>query len=359
GSYQETDNGGKTCCSYCFGFIFTAGLTSLFLWLSLRPDKPKCSIKDLYIYYDDVHLSFSSNNNSSLATYRVPRFYQGHTLPLDNKAVSQAVLPNGSAMDLKTQVRFKIVFWKTKRYGIEVGADVEVNGDGVKAHKKGIKMEKSDSSARLRSYFPFEKKMSRLEAEGRAPSCWWRFGFWLIIIAGLIILIVWINLRPTGSDIPKCSIEYFYVPALNKTLNSRLNTTLNFMVRLANPNSEQGIYYDDVHLSFSSVTYVFIANYTVPRFYQGRKKKAKKWGQVVPLNNQTVLEAVLPNGLASFRINLKTQVRYKNSFWKTRRFGVVVGAEVGVNGDGVKANKKGIRLKKSDSSSSSSLRSYF
>ncbi|KAF3606775.1 hypothetical protein DY000_02049654 [Brassica cretica] len=111
----------------------------------------------LRIYYHNVHLSFSSNNNSSLATYRVPRFYQGHTLPLDNKAVSRAVLPNGSAvfwMDLKTQVRFKIVFWKTKRYGIEVGADVEVNGDGVKAHKKGIKMKKSDSSARLRSYFP-------------------------------------------------------------------------------------------------------------------------------------------------------------------------------------------------------------
>ena len=57
-------------------------------------------------------------------------------------------------MDLKTQVRFKIVFWKTKGYGIEVGADVEVNGDGVKAHKKGIKMKKSDSFARLRSYFP-------------------------------------------------------------------------------------------------------------------------------------------------------------------------------------------------------------
>lgn len=49
-------------------------------------------------------------------------------------------------MDLKTKVRFKIVFWKTKRYGIEGGADVEVNGDGVKAHKKEIKMKKSESS---------------------------------------------------------------------------------------------------------------------------------------------------------------------------------------------------------------------
>ncbi|CAH8309065.1 unnamed protein product [Eruca vesicaria subsp. sativa] len=202
--------------------------------------------------------------------------------------------------------------------------------------------------------------MSRFDAQRRADcrKCWWRFGFCLIITTGVIILLVWIELRPKGSDVPKCSIDYFYVPALNKTLNSRLNTTLNFMVRLDNPNSDHGIYYDDVHLSFSSVTYVFIANYTVPRFYQGRNKKAKKWGQVVPLNNQTVLEAVLPNGLASFRINLKTQVRYKNSFWKTRRFGVDVGAEVEVNGDGFKSNKKGIKMRKSDSSSSSSLRSY-
>ncbi|CAN6891493.1 unnamed protein product, partial [Brassica oleracea] len=53
---------------------------------------------NLGIYYDDVYLSFSSDNNSSLATYRVPRFYQGHTLPLDNQAVSRAVLPNGSAV---------------------------------------------------------------------------------------------------------------------------------------------------------------------------------------------------------------------------------------------------------------------
>ncbi|CAN6883187.1 unnamed protein product [Brassica oleracea] len=64
------------------------------VFVPTNPNAPS----NLYIYYDDVHLSFSSNNNSSLATYRVPRFYKGHTLPLDNKAVSQAVLPNGSAV---------------------------------------------------------------------------------------------------------------------------------------------------------------------------------------------------------------------------------------------------------------------
>ena len=95
-----------------------------------------------------------------------------------------------------------------------------------------------------------------------------------IFTAGLTSLFLWLSLRP---DKPKCSIEYFYVPALNKSLDShsRLNTTLNFMVRFANPNRDLGIYYDDVHLSFSN-TNSSVANYTVPRFYQGHKKKAKK-----------------------------------------------------------------------------------
>ncbi|KAG2306375.1 hypothetical protein Bca52824_026123 [Brassica carinata] len=102
-------------------------------------------------------------------------------------------------------------------------------------------------------------------------------------------------LRP---DKPKCSIEYFYVPALNKSVDShsRLNTTLNFMVRFANPNRDLGIYYDDVHLSVSNNNNSSVANYTVQRFYQGHKKKAKKPGRTLPLNNKTVSRAVLPNG---------------------------------------------------------------
>ncbi|KAJ4897749.1 Protein NDR1 [Raphanus sativus] len=179
--------------------------------------------------------------------------------------------------------------------------------------------------------------------------------FSFIFTAGLTSLFLWLSLRP---DKPKCSIEYFYLPALNKSLDShsRLNTTLNFMVRLSNPNKDQGIYYDDVHLSFSTNSSSLV-NYTVPRFYQGHKKKAKKWGQTVSLNNQTVLRAVLPNGSAFFRMDLKTRVRFKIVFWKTKRYGVEVGADVEVNADGGKAHKKGINMKKSDSSTR--LRSCF
>ncbi|EOA32482.1 hypothetical protein CARUB_v10015762mg [Capsella rubella] len=179
-------------------------------------------------------------------------------------------------------------------------------------------------------------------------SCFLKF----IFTAGLSCLFLWLCLR---SGRPKCSIQNFYVPALNKTLRSQDNTTLNFMVRCDNPNKVQGIYYDDVHLNFyttnttktNSSALVFVGNYTVPKFYQGHKKKAKKWGQVLPLNNQTVLRAVWPNGSAVFRLELKTRVSFRILLWKTTSFGFNRGADVEVNGDGVIAQKKGIKMKKS------------
>ncbi|CAA0383110.1 Protein NDR1 [Arabidopsis thaliana] len=191
------------------------------------------------------------------------------------------------------------------------------------------------------------------DTEGGRNCCTCCLSF--IFTAGLTSLFLWLSLR---ADKPKCSIQNFFIPALGKDPNSRDNTTLNFMVRCDNPNRDQGIYYDDVHLNFSTINttkinssaLVLVGNYTVPKFYQGHKKKAKKWGQVKPLNNQTVLRAVLPNGSAVFRLDLKTQVRFKIVFWKTKRYGVEVGADVEVNGDGVKAHKKGIKMKKSDSS---------
>ncbi|CAN8258639.1 unnamed protein product [Cochlearia groenlandica] len=180
---------------------------------------------------------------------------------------------------------------------------------------------------------------------GSKTCCSCCFSF--IFTAGLTSLFLWLSLR---ADKPKCTVEEFYVPALNKTsLNSKDNTTLTFMVRFANPNKDQGIYYDDVHLSLTNNN-TFVANYTVPRFYQGHKKKAKKYGFARSLNNMTVLNAV-------FRVDLETRVRFKILFWKTKRHRIEVGADVEVNEVGVKAYKKGIKLKKSGSCKR--LRNYF
>ncbi|KAK1360768.1 hypothetical protein POM88_045242 [Heracleum sosnowskyi] len=86
-----SDRANRSCCNFCCTFIFTSGLTALFLWLSLRPSNPTCSIQ----HFD---------------------------VPALNKTV-----------------RFKIMGFKTKRHRIMVWAQVDVNESGQKAKKKGIK----------------------------------------------------------------------------------------------------------------------------------------------------------------------------------------------------------------------------
>lgn len=171
------------CCRCCCSFIFTLGLTALFMWLSLRTDNPTCYIqyfylpglnttlknstnntlvielklengnKDKGIYYDAINLTFYDFPNKShlMGNYTIPGFYQGHkkkatrleTVDLNKTLLSKATYPNGTAkfrVDLATAVRFKIMAWKTKRHKLDVGSDVGVNDQGSKTYEKKIKL---------------------------------------------------------------------------------------------------------------------------------------------------------------------------------------------------------------------------
>ncbi|XP_015577079.3 protein NDR1-like [Ricinus communis] len=192
------DSGGG-CCRCCCSFIFTLGLTALFMWLSLRPSKPKCLLKKFYIpalnhsltprgntslifqlglentnkdkgvYYDPVNVTFfdSPKRNHTVGNFVIPEFYQGHkkkatkggeinltaSSAFDQDAVSRAV-SNGSAVirvDMATRVRYKIMAWKTKRYTITVGADINITDQGTIINpKKGIKLK--SSAAKIRKF---------------------------------------------------------------------------------------------------------------------------------------------------------------------------------------------------------------
>lgn len=180
------------CCRCCTSFIFTLGLTALFMWLSLRTSNPTCSIqsfevpalnlsqnstknttiyfllkldngnKDKGIHYDNISLTVTYRTNISLPLnasqpikkFDAPGFYQGHNKKAKKNqsfvpdgfnwtAATRAVSINGSTVfrvDLATRVRFKIIFWNTKRHKLSVGADVVVNKMGEKDKKKGIKL---------------------------------------------------------------------------------------------------------------------------------------------------------------------------------------------------------------------------
>ncbi|KAL1537742.1 protein NDR1-like [Salvia divinorum] len=192
---------GSGCCRCCCSFIITSGLTALFMWLSLRTSNPTCSVEGLYaaalnatdnsssarsnrtvyvdlklansmkdkgVHYANTTLTLSYRRNSSsdlidVGDYAVPEFHQGHKKSARRRVlVDVAGLPwaeardavsGGSAVGFRvrvaTRVKFKIMFWYTKRQRLEVAGDVQVDATGGKVNKKGVKL-KSAAEVRRR-----------------------------------------------------------------------------------------------------------------------------------------------------------------------------------------------------------------
>ncbi|XVF77626.1 hypothetical protein PTKIN_Ptkin14bG0061300 [Pterospermum kingtungense] len=164
-----------------------------------------------------------------------------------------------------------------------------------------------------------------------------------IFTLGLTALFMWLSLRTSN---PKCSIESFYLPSLNQTLNHTTDTTLNITIKLDNPNKDKGIKYDQLNVTVydSHNRSHVIGKVQIPRFYQGHKKKAKKPGQGIA-NTTVALQAVSPNGTGIFRVDMVTAVKFKIMFWYTKKHKIFVGADVMVNGSGVKVDRKGPKLR--------------
>ncbi|GAU26377.1 hypothetical protein TSUD_102110 [Trifolium subterraneum] len=162
-----------------------------------------------------------------------------------------------------------------------------------------------------------------------------------IITMGLTSLFIWLSLKV---DEPHLFIDQIYIPTLNKTLNSKSNTSLIFTLKLVNPNKDKGLQYDAVHLNFSVFTNEnlirAIGNGTVERFYQGHEKKAKKIVTVNGAGNLT--ERV--NGKVYLRVDYVTAVKYKILVWYSKRDHLWGGANVEIGDLGLKVGKKGVRL---------------
>ncbi|GFZ06526.1 late embryogenesis abundant (LEA) hydroxyproline-rich glycoprotein family [Actinidia rufa] len=159
-----------------------------------------------------------------------------------------------------------------------------------------------------------------------------------IFSLGVTALFLWLSLRTSK---PICSIQDFYVPALDKSANSTANTSISFDLKLDNKNRDKGIYYSSLNLTFYYGSDP-VANQTFPKFYQGFNKKARRRAAVETRGffgpGQNGSDQVL-------RVGLVTSVRFKIIFWKTKRHKLVVGAEVKVNEFGKKEYEKGIRLR--------------
>ncbi|XP_073017051.1 protein NDR1-like [Primulina eburnea] len=168
-----------------------------------------------------------------------------------------------------------------------------------------------------------------------------------IFTSGLTALFMWLSLRTSN---PTCSIEKFYVPALNRTTNSTYNHSISFQLQLANRMKYKGVRYNNISLTFlygvkdSSSS---IANYTVEAFYQGHKKKATRVAlvQATGVPWEAAIEAVSNGSTVNFGVRLVTRVKFKIMFWYTKSHQLEVAGDVAVGSGGKKVNENGIKLK--------------
>lgn len=165
-----------------------------------------------------------------------------------------------------------------------------------------------------------------------------------ILTSGLTALFMWLSLR---TSYPACSIEQFYVPALDNWTD---NQTIFFDLLLANRMKEKGVGYNNISLTFlyggKGPSSINIANYTVKGFYQGHKKKAHRAElvQTTGVPWAEAIAAVSNNSTVNFGFQLATRVKFKIMFWYTKRHQLKVSGDVVVGGGGQKVNKKGIKL---------------
>ncbi|KAI3962827.1 hypothetical protein MKW92_033431 [Papaver armeniacum] len=197
-----------------------------------------------------------------------------------------------------------------------------------------------------------------------------------VVIVGVIFLVVWLALNRTRS--PKCSIEKFYVPALDKAVSSNetaatINTTISFDLRLENQNGDgSGVYYDVLNISVyyyqkgnsgGDVKSLPIGNVSIPGFYQAKVDHRLETVQTFGVPWEEARMEVANGSSAMFLLNLNSNVKLKipldGVVTSSHRRKLNLGVNVSVNDQGMKTAPGSLRLTSASSQSHINLCSLF
>ncbi|XP_059311367.1 uncharacterized protein At1g08160-like [Lycium ferocissimum] len=142
----------------------------------------------------------------------------------------------------------------------------------------------------------------------------------LLIIVGIVVLIVWLVLRPRKMVY---SIENSSIHDYNLTNINHLNAKFNFTIRAKNPNKRVSIYYDniEVKLFFNSQPLAF--NYVEP-FYQPRRN-VTHFDVSLPANDVALYGDIARDfktertgGSVEVQVKIRAKIRFKVGKWKSR-----------------------------------------
>lgn len=148
----------------------------------------------------------------------------------------------------------------------------------------------------------------------------------LLLVAGLILFILWLSLRPHG---PR-----FY---LNSFVLNQPGSPISFSVSDHNPNKNIGIYYSDINSSVYYFDQVIASGPVMFAFYQPPKNTTPIQGQLAAAANMPVLSQNTGNqstGQVQLRLELESTIRFKVSTWDTHNHHMHVSCDLTVGADG-------------------------
>ncbi|XP_026437214.1 protein NDR1-like [Papaver somniferum] len=145
-----------------------------------------------------------------------------------------------------------------------------------------------------------------------------------VVIVGVLFLVAWLASNQIRS--PKCSIEKFFVPALDKAVSgnetaSNINKTISFDLRLKNQNGDgSGVYYDVLNISVyyyqkdnnsGDVKRLPIGNVSIPGFYQAKVDHRLETVHTFGVPWEEARMEVANGSSAMFLLNLNSNVKLK------------------------------------------------
>ena len=144
----------------------------------------------------------------------------------------------------------------------------------------------------------------------------------LLLIAGLILFILWLSLRPHR---PRFFLESF-------TLNQS-GSAISFNVTDRNPNQNIGIYYEDMNGSVYYFDQRIAFGPVMFAFYQPPKSTTLIQGQLGSVAGGPVPSQV--TGTRSLRFDLSSTIQFKVKIWDTHHHKMHVSCDlvVGANGN--------------------------
>ncbi|XP_026437215.1 protein NDR1-like [Papaver somniferum] len=185
-------------------------------------------------------------------------------------------------------------------------------------------------------------------------------GIGVIVVVGLFVLFSWLITAQIHS--PKCSIEKFYVPALDKAYSSNKNaatsnTTISFDLRFKNQNGVgSGVYYDALNISLyyyeksnsgGDLKRLPIGNVSIPGFYQAKVDHRLETVQTFGVPWEEARVALSNRSTTMFRLDLASSIRLKipiRYVMTTDREKLNLGVNVSVNDQGMKTVPGSLRL---------------